>query len=578
MTRGEFLRLALGAAGGGAMLSASASDLFALRPVVAGSGPAVWEAVDAVLVNGVVATMDALGTTASAVAIRDGVIHSVGSTAEVMALTGPTTTVVDLGGRTVTPGFIDAHCHFSGTGLLGTHWLPFIPPVVSTIPELVEALAGLVPGLTDDEWVNGYYLIFTEGRSPSRHDLDPVSAENPVFLMQQGGHWASVNSRALAIAGITGDTPDPPGGVIERDGAGEPTGVLYNHRAMDLVRRFIPLYEPSEIEASILATQPLFAACGLTGFHDVNIRALDMLDTYQRVAAEGRMYQRQSLFYTLEWPSDVERALALDLMANDFTRHGGFKFLIDGQGPTFYCHEPHGGTAWDMPTWDPDQFKEAVAAVHDTGLQVCVHCGGDAAVDLALDAFEEAMNRNPRPDPRHRLEHAVVTTPASTQRIKDLGVVVSTQPQFLRQAGDLYVDLLSAEQSGRLIMTREWLEAGIPVALGSDTPTTLWYQPRATLYGAMTRLSMSDQVIGPDQVMTVTEALRAHTIDAALAGHTEGVVGSLEEGKLADLVVWSADPFGATPAEVFRAAVDLTMVGGEIVYLGPRPPRRHLGG
>ena len=187
------------------------------------------------------------------------------------------------------------------------------------------------------------------------------------------------------------------------------------------------------------------------------------------------------------------------------------------------------------------------------------------------------MNAYPRSDPRHRIEHAVVTTPESTQRIVDVGVIVSTQPQFIRLAGDLYNDLLTPSQMARLLMTREWVDAGVMVALGSDTPTTLWYEPRATIYGSMTRVSFSDQVYGPDQVLTASEAIRAHTFNAAYALHEENVKGSIEAGKMADMVVWSTDPYTATPEQVYGSAIDLTMVGGDIVYLGPRAPRRRVG-
>ncbi len=158
-----------------------------------------------------------------------------------------------------------------------------------------------------------------------------------------------------------------------------------------------------------------------------------------------------------------------------------------------YCHEPHNGERWDMPTWNPQTFKDAVRALHDTGLQICVHCAGDAATDLTLDAFEEAMNGNPRPDPRHRIEHAVITKPESTQRMRELGVVVSTQPQFIRLGGDGYADLFGEERARRAIVTREWLDAGVTVALGSDSPSTPWYTPQVTLFGAVTRVTFSNQ-------------------------------------------------------------------------------------
>ena len=248
-------------------------------------------------------------------------------------------------------------------------------------------------------------------------------------------------------------------------------------------------------------------------------------------------------------------------------RFAGFKFLLDGQLTMAYCHEPHNGVRWDLPTWDPQTFKDAVRALHDTGLQICVHCVGDAAADLTLDAFEEAMNANPRPDPRHRIEHAILTTPEATQRIKDLGVVVSTQPQFIRLGGDFYDDIFGEERAKRVIVTREWLDEGVNVALGSDSPTTPWYTPLATLVGATTRLTASDQQFEPDQVLTIQEALRCHTMGAAYAAHEEGTKGSVEVGKLADLAVWSRDPYTTTVQQLWHETnIEMTLVGGEIVY------------
>jgi len=582
LTRGQFLKLGAGTLGGAALAASSATDLFALRPSRS-DGP--WSgssllrdgAADTIFVNGKVVTVDPMDTVTRALAVRDGLILQTGSDALVQGLAGPDTVVVDLGGRTVTPGFVDAHCHFQLTGLIGPYYYPFLPPEVTSYDDLHDTIARLAAGMEEGEWIVGLYLTLGVDRVPDKHDLDPPAPNNPVWIMHQGGHWGSANTRALEEAGLTADTPDVNGGIVERDAAGEPTGVFYNHRAMDLLRRVIPLFSAEDIRESMLSTQARFVANGVTSYQDNNIRLLDAITNYQQIATEGRAYLRQALYYTLEWPQDLDRALnAIDHVTNDFTRFAGFKFLLDGQAPTFYCHEPHNGTSWDMPTWDPQTFKDTVRVLHDTGLQICVHCGGDAAADLALDAYEEAMNANPRPDPRHRLEHAVITSVESTQRIRDLGVVVSTQPQFIRLGGDLYRDLLTPEQYARLIVTREWLDAGVNVALGSDAPTTAWIHPQASLYGAMTRLTYTDHVVGPEQAMTIDESVRAHTLGAAYAAHEEHIKGSLEVGKLADLVVWSADPYTSTPEEVYRSAIDLTMVGGEIVYLGPRPPRRRF--
>ncbi|MBN1810860.1 MAG: amidohydrolase family protein [Anaerolineae bacterium] len=525
-------------------------------------------AADTVFVGGKVITVDEADTIAQAVAIKDGLIHAVGSDAEIAALAGEATRVIDLRGRAVTPGLIDSHNHFQVVGLLNSYYTPFLPPDIVTVEQLQAALAEAVAGKPDGEWVIGYFLFIQGVKLPTRHELDPVTPNHPVWIVQQGGHYGSANSLALQMAGITAETPDPPGGMIGRDPGGEPNGVFYNHRAMDLLRKVVPMYTTDDVRNNIASTQPLFASCGVTSFHDNNVRGVDNVATYLDVGKQGQMVLRGAVYYTLEWPTDLDRALyeMEHDYADDFMRFAGFKFLLDGQLTMAYCHEPHNGERWDMPTWDPQGFKDAVRALHDTGLQICVHCAGDAAVDLTLDAFEEAMDANPRPDPRHRIEHAVITTPQATQRMRDLGVVVCTQPQFIRLAGDGYADLFGEERAKRAIVTREWLENGVALALSSDAPSTPWFTPHATLIGAVARLTYSNKTYESDQCLTIQEALRAHTMGSAYAGHEEHVRGSIEVGKMADLVVWSTDPYAATLKQLWEMVAEMTVVGGEIVY------------
>ena len=339
---------------------------------------------------------------------------------------------------------------------------------------------------------------------------------------------------------------------------------------MDVLRRVAPRATPEMTRGFIALAQPAFAACGVTTFHDNNVRGVDTIGAYFDTDREGEMIIRGQVHYTLEWPQDLERALkeVEYYEGNGFMHLAGFKFLLDGQALMAYCHQPHNGVRWDMPTWEPQSFKDAVRALHDTGLQICVHCVGDAAVDLTLDAYEAAMNANPRPDPRHRIEHCVLSTPQATRRIKDLGVVVSTQPQFARlyKSRDRLVELFGEERARRFIVTREWLEAGIPLALGSDAPTTPWLTPQVTIAGAMSRINYSNETMGPEQCQTVQEALRAHTMGSAYAGFEEGVKGSIEPGKLADLAVWSEDPYTAPLQRLWQIPIAMTIVGGEIVY------------
>jgi predicted amidohydrolase YtcJ len=574
ITRREFLvgagalagaTLACGRQQGGTPTAPTAASTIPPITPAAPSG----QAADVALLNGNVITIDSADTITQAVAVKDGLIQAVGTTEQVSAVVGEATQVVDLGGRTVIPGLIDAHNHFQVMGLMYGYYVPFLPPDVVTVQDLQAKLAEAVAQKSEGEWVIGYFMFIQGIGLPNKHDLDAVSPNNPVFILQQGGHYGSANSLALGIAGITAATPDPPGGMIGREAGGEPDGIFYNHRAMDLVRRHMPLYTQEMVWDNIMTSQELFASCGVTSFQDNNVRGVDTVKTYLDVGKQGEMYLRGAVYYTLEWPSDLDRALyEMEHYSDEFMRFAGFKFLLDGQMTMAYCHEPHNGERWDMPTWDPQVYKDAVRALHDTGLQICVHCVGDAAADLTLDAFEEAMNANPRPDPRHRIEHAILTTPEATQRIKDLGVVVSPQPQFIRIGGDGYVDLFGEERAKRIMVTREWLDAGIVVALSSDSPSTPWYTPLATLIGAVTRATYSNQQFEPDQAMTIQEALRAHTIGSAYAGHQENVKGSIEVGKMADLVVWSIDPYHSSAQELWNSTMELTMVGGEIVHQG----------
>ncbi|MBN1303598.1 MAG: amidohydrolase [Anaerolineales bacterium] len=521
---------------------------------------------DIVLTDGNVMTVDALDSTRQAVAIAGDKILATGASEEMLALAAPGAQQIDLAGRTVTPGLIDTHIHFRGYGLTTTYYTAFNPPEVVDIPGLQAMLAEVLRTKQPGEWLMGYYTALGDKPIPTKEDLDPVSPDNPVFIMHIGGHWGTANSAALKIADVTGKTPSPQGGIIEKKD-GDPTGVFYNHRAMDVLRKYAPPITDQLIRESIIQTQQLLARCGLTCFHDNNVRGLEAMQAYQEMSLDGSLYLRNNLYLTLEWPADLDLLDQVQFIQNDLTRFAGYKFLIDGQGPTAYTNQPHNGSEWRLPTWDPQMFKEVVKSLHNTGLQICVHCIGDAASDLVLEAYEEAQNANPRSDPRHRLEHAVLTSSGATRKMKDLGVVPSTQPAFIYLFGDGWKALFGEERMDRIMVTREWLEAGLHLTIGSDAPSTPFFNPQASLAGAQNRLSFKQTPIGADQVLSFNEALRAHTIEGAYAAHQENVLGSLEAGKFADLVVWNQDPSRQSLRDLtLTQSVDLTMVGGKIVH------------
>jgi predicted amidohydrolase YtcJ len=522
---------------------------------------------DTLFFNGKILTVDAKGSQVQALAIKDGIIQAVGRDNDLMAFSGSATQKFDLGGKVMTPGLIDPHVHFRVMGLDYLYYIPYLPPAVKDVQSLLSAIAESLKSKQPGEWLQGYYLVLTDNMFPDRRLLDTVSPNNPVWIMHIGGHWGSANSAAINAAGITAATPSPQGGVIEKDASGEPTGLFYNHRAMDVLRRVAPPVTLETSRQAILNTQPIMAACGVTSYQDNNIRDIEQIKLYQQLAKEGQLYLRSALFLTLEWPQDFEKVGQVEQYQDAFSRFAGYKFLIDGQTPTAYCHQPHSGTSWDMPTWEPEEYKSIVRTLHDTGLQICTHCIGDAAADLALDAYESAMNASPRNDPRHRLEHVILTTPQATTRIRDLGVITSCNPHFIYVGGDSYIKNFGEERKDRIIVTREWLDAGIHVTMGSDAPSVPFHNPAATMAAAIGRITLSKQVLNKDQSMTFDEALRAHTYEAAYAAHEESIKGSLEPGKLADLVVWNKDPSKLNLGDLANTTtVNTTMVGGKVVF------------
>ena len=570
LSRREFLKWGALSLGGSMLACGRAENLVeitatAVPQVATSTSPVrtVGEFADTILVNGNLITIDGANPSAHALAIKSDQILQVGSDEAIRALAGEATQIIDMGGKSVTPGLIDAHNHLQVWGSLLNVYEPLLPPEVRSLDDMLAKLSTAVEKLPEGEWMQGYF--WSVNPLPTRYDIDSVAPNNPIFLMQQGGHYAIANSLALQISGITAETENPEGGVIQRDDNGEPNGRLYNHRAMDLVRIHAPQPDSAMTIKNIQFAEEFMAAFGVTSYHDCNAR-LSAVQGYLQAGREQSLMLRGQVFYTLEWPGDLERALnEIQHDPDAFMRFAGYKFLIDGQLPTWYTHEPHPGISWNMTTWDQKMFKKAIRQLHDTGLQVAVHCGGDASFDLVLDAYEEAMNVNPRPDPRHRIEHGTLTKPESTQRAADLGVQISTQPQFIGFSKNM-PELLGDERAGRIMVTREWLDAGINVALGSDTPTSPWQDPQHTLRGAVRRIDGNGDPYHPEQELTIQEALYAHTMGSAHAAFEDNTKGSLTPGKLADLVVWSDDFYSVDVEDIINIKAEMTMIGGQFVH------------
>jgi predicted amidohydrolase YtcJ len=528
---------------------------------------------DLILLNGKIITVDSDSTIAQAVAVKDSLILAVGTNNEVMTFKGPETDVRNLNGRTVTPGMIDAHLHLMYYGQAEKDYVNLRH--LDTIDQVVAAIEGRVQQTPPGDWIigDGFFKL-EDMRMPKKWDLDPVSPNNPVFLNSQGGHYGSANSEALRIAGIYSDTPNPVGGIIEKDSlTGEPDGIFWNHPAMDLVRQYLPAFDEHALAADVLFAQELCLTTGITSFQDVNTRGLSRVLGYY--TALDSLKVRAFLLYTIEKSHDVATSLDdLSLYKGPWLSLGGDKFLLDGQPPTSYTYEPHPGPSWDIPTWDPDTLEAVVKKLHRAGHQLAFHCMGDHAIDLALDVIEAAQNDTFRVDHRHRLEHCMIPTEAAMDRMKELGVVVSLQPASIYASAQFYVGFWGEERANRFKPMRSLLDRGIPVALGTDFPTIPYIAPKYTLWSACLRKSETGHFLAFNERVTIQEALYAHTMGSAYAAFEEDIKGSIEVGKYADMVVWSDDMYSIPLNNLKDLYVISTIVAGT-VYNNPNVGIEH---
>lgn len=573
LSRRDFLRLS-GLAAGGLLLTGCGrgrgiNPLNGFSTDVVPTNIAMSESATLILINGKVATMDPARTITSAVAIAGDRILAAGSDEEIQSYSTSQTVIIDLKGRTVTPGFVDAHNHLYASGLVGNAYFDANPPAVTTVQELQSLVQEGCRQKGSSQWVLGQgYITFNEGY-PDKTVLDPVSPDNPVMLINQGGHMGTVNSYALALAGVTAATPDPPFGKFVRDEYGEPTGILINHSAMDVFRALWAqeVMTPEIMSRAVLDPQEAFISYGITTVGDVNIRGVDAMDAFFKAGRAGSMSLRGYILNTIEYYKEASgRGEAIDVIRfeSDFLKFGGYKFLVDGAVDAAYTHQPHGGSVWNMATWDPEALKTAVSIFHEMGYQCAFHVIGDAAVDMALDAIEFAMNKYPRQNPRHRLEHVVLCTDSALDRMRDLGVVVSIQPQGVYYLGEMLIRNWGEERAQRMIPVRSILEKGIPLSISSDAPTLPTWYPPVIASTAFNRMTYTQRVLGPDQVLSVDEILYGYTMGGAFACYQEHDRGSIEAGKFADLVVWRLDPYSAKlPDMMAEHPIDLTLIGGE---------------
>jgi predicted amidohydrolase YtcJ len=532
-----------------------------------------------VFINGRVLTCDPRRQTAHAVAIRAGRILAVGEDDEVRAETDPAADVIDLGGRTVVPGFIDAHNHFACTAetFFAVDARPASAGSIAALLALVDRAAERTP---PGGWVRGFGMDFTrfaEGRHPTRWDLDEVTREHPVVILHVSGHYALVNSRALRDQGITDDVADPAGGSFERDARGRPTGLLLDSATNLVLQSSVDIggHGPNihtAIENETLVTMldeasRRYLAAGLTTVCDPQVTSRE-LNAYRAARARGVLRIRT---VALPLSHELGELLAIGLVGpfgDDWLSIGAMKFYTDGAitGGTAMFSRPMGSRGQYAGTLyhEPAELGRLLRSAAGAGWQLAIHTMGDRAMGIMLDAVEGAMAGVPERDARHRIEHATWPTAEQLQRIAHLRMVPVTQPGSIAELGDIWRDHLG-DRIERAMPLREQLELGIRPAISSDAFVQS-YRPLDTIAAAVRRVTPSGVRVGADQELTIEEAVAAHTINAARALHMDDRIGSLEPGKLADLTILDGDLLG-TPAESIRdLPIWMTVVGGSVAY------------
>lgn len=533
-------------------------------------GPVRWPRLErphTVLLDGHVVTMDPARPRAQAIAVAGERILAVGTNADVRALASRGTQVVDLGGRTVVPGFIDAHSHPAGAGL---QHLTSVDCDLRSIAAIGDALRTRAARTPPGEWVLGFKYDDTktrERRFLTRADLDAAVPDHPVYVEHRGGHTAFVNSRALAAAGVRAETPDPPGGRFERDAGGALTGRVLE-RATEAFERVIPSRITAEDRRKGVALMSqMLARAGVTSVTDAYGDA-HALRAYQDARAAGELHTR---VYCMIGYFDIDKFIAAGVrtgFGDSWVRVGAMKATCDGSisERTARVSEPYVGRPTDHGIWvrKPDELWPLVEKAHAAGWQVGVHANGDEAIDAVLGLYERAIRERPRRDPRFRLEHCTVVTPALVRRIAALGAIPTPFSTYVYFHGEKMREY-GAARLERMFALRSFLDAGIRATMASDYPPGP-FEPMMALQSAVTRTDMQGTVWGPSQRISVDEALATFTRNGAYASFEERDKGTLEEGKLADLVVLGRDPYREDPSTLVTIPVERTMVGGRWVH------------
>ena len=537
------------------------------------------QSADTILINGKVYTVDAKQSWTQAVAIRGEKIVAVGDDTEIEKLRGPQTKVIDAGGKLVLPGFVDCHIHFlEGSISLGQANLEGAKNPAD-IQRILRDYAAKHPG---DGWILGggwNYAMFGDENLPDKKYLDELFPNRPVFLSGYDGHTSWANSKALALAKIDKDTPNPANGAIVRDSkTSEATGAL-KESAGRLVGKLVPKPTPAEKLAALRAGIHWANENGLTRVHSAG-GDFEEFALYDELRRRGNLTLRMYIAYFLNppelRPKDIDAIEeARRKYTGDWLSGGVVKMMIDGviESHTAAMLEPY----TDDPStkgklfWEPDKYKAAVAELDKRGLQLFTHAIGDYAVRTALDAYENAENVNHTQDRRPRIEHIETITTEDIPRFGKLGVIASMQPLHAYPDEDtlrVWAGNVGPDRASRAWVWNSIAKAGGHLAFGSDW-NVVTLNPWEGLQMAATRQTTEGKPDGgwmPEQRVTLAQAVEGYTLGAAYAGRREKTEGSIEPGKLADLIIVSQNIFEIDPHAIAQTKVVKTIVGGRVVY------------
>jgi predicted amidohydrolase YtcJ len=524
------------------------------------------------LANATVIALDPSTPQADAIGVEGERIAWVGDRRDVDEAFGGVYREVDLNGATIVPGFIDAHHHLMTLGF----WMSQVDcaaPTVSSVPEIVEAVHARAQVTAPREWILGRGYDdnkLKERRHLTRWDIDPASEGHPVMIRNVSGHMSVANSMALDLAGITRDTPDPFGGCIQRNGDGEPTGLL-QERAQDLLG--LPFLPPDKdkLRDYLHLAGSAYLAAGVTSGHEAGIFSPPEFSVLQDAWADGTLALRTYMMIRTAFLSALENVGFHSGFGDDRLRVGSIKVISDGSliGRTAAVCRPYDGSEHEgdlgLTMFTQEELDDIVWRSHSAGWQVAVHAIGDRAIDMCLDAYEAALRRAPRPDHRHRIEHCGVMRPDIIDRMARLGVIPVGQPPFISEFGDGFLEHLGRERCQLTYPLKSLLRAGVLAVGSSDSPVSS-FEPLIGVQAAVTERTASGAPFAPNEALTVEEALTIYTRNAAYAAFDEHKKGTITKGKYADFAVLGRDPRLEPPETIAKIPVLATVRGGQFVY------------